>query len=332
VALSKDVVSSIMKEVSLAPSAHNSQPAVWSYFEGEFHLCSNAKRRLPVADPSDHDLLLSLGAQIEGLDLSLKARNKKIGSIKKENEAYKLTVVDSDEDINSSELYKVIDKRKTFRGAYTKKIKTHIFSKEIFSDKSKYLLINDDKTIKKVAKLYDESSLDFFRNQSYTKELYSWLRFSKKEKKWHEDGLNQDAMSLNAIESFGASQVLKPKVFKFLDRMGLASLLVSEAPKIKTSSFILCLVKKRSENDQIELGRFFYRAWLFATLKGLNLCPLSNLVDHPAYKEKLEKELDLSGEFELFKIFRAGPEPESKKMPGRYRINFDEYFKFNEES
>ena len=64
----------IVAEASRAPSVHNVQPARWRFMPGAVLLLEDVRRRLPDADPSGHDTLVSLGAAWEGMRIALSLR------------------------------------------------------------------------------------------------------------------------------------------------------------------------------------------------------------------------------------------------------------------
>ena len=62
---------SILWYASLAPSGHNSQPwLVKVSGKGEWILGADPRRRLPAVDPSNRELLLSIGAFAENLSIA----------------------------------------------------------------------------------------------------------------------------------------------------------------------------------------------------------------------------------------------------------------------
>ena len=61
-----------MREAARAVSVHNVQPARWRFEpEGDLVLLRAVDRALPVADPTGHDVMLSLGAAFEGMAIAL---------------------------------------------------------------------------------------------------------------------------------------------------------------------------------------------------------------------------------------------------------------------
>src|SRR5206468_446479 len=65
----------LVDEARRAPSVHNIQPARWAALErGVLALRADPARTLPIADPSGHDVRISLGAACEGMSIALSRR------------------------------------------------------------------------------------------------------------------------------------------------------------------------------------------------------------------------------------------------------------------
>ena len=65
----------LVDEARRAPSVHNIQPARWALPEpGVLALHADPGRTLPIADPSGHDVRVSLGAAWEGMSIALSRR------------------------------------------------------------------------------------------------------------------------------------------------------------------------------------------------------------------------------------------------------------------
>ena len=68
---SAHVQRALVAEAARAPSVHNVQPARWRFDGGAVALLEDRTRRLAAADPSGHDIGVSLGAAFEGMAIAL---------------------------------------------------------------------------------------------------------------------------------------------------------------------------------------------------------------------------------------------------------------------
>lgn len=62
-----DQVSFLLRYTVLAPSSHNTQPWIFRIADGGVEVFADYSRRLPLTDPDDRELLLSVGAAITNL-------------------------------------------------------------------------------------------------------------------------------------------------------------------------------------------------------------------------------------------------------------------------
>lgn len=328
--LKKQELIDLMKEVQLAPSAHNTQPFHWSW-TGEMFLAEPLEsRQLPIADAKNKDFNLSFGAQVEGLSIALKHRGFDID----QNDQCGVTRSVAIKELSSREddpLYPYVSTRRTYRGPFSKASSEQINAlTQAFVANPNVGLIFDRVQMKTIAKFYDEATELFFKKPGYLVELNHWLRFNKKDPQWFEDGLNQEAMSLNGIESFFAKRILQPQAYSVLDRIGLGKILISEVSKNMSATALFCLLGQEDEED-VPLGRKFYRTWLEVEKLGLSLCPLSNLVDHPDINQKLQAFLPYPNKRKILKIFRIGPKPKEKSLPQVFRRRIDDFFTIERE-
>lgn len=323
--LSKEQLKEIKSLASLYVSAHNTQPAQWTYAKGVWTLTDVSSRRLPVADPSGKDHLISLGSSLEALNISLSKYNFKLQKTHVEYSPKLEASYEMKACGGPDPLLAYVQQRKSYRGVFKKPTNEEV-NKLInyFSNDPNVMLIIDPKSIKKIAIDFDKANYYFLSQKKYLSELYSWLRFNKKVPEFFEDGLNPNSMSLNSFEALGAKCVLSPKMFSVLKQFKLASVLVSEKSKICSATCIAFIVAPK-DMDLTDQGRLFYRKWLEFTRIGYSLNPLSSLIDMPSTYSSYQKKLCINNNQLIVNAFRAGPTP--KILPGRYRRPVDAVFK-----
>ncbi|MCH2534798.1 MAG: hypothetical protein MK008_10190 [Bdellovibrionales bacterium] len=315
--LTKEQLKDIEGLTNLYVSAHNTQPAQWLYNNGHWILTEDVSRKLPVADESSKDHLISLGSSVESLNIALSKYKYQLVNTYMEftpsfRAEYKM--------INCEEkdpLLAYLNQRKSYRGVF-KKASADKKNKLIdcFSSDENIVLVTDNNEIKTIAEDFDKANYHFLSQQDYLSELYSWLRFNRNESNFFEDGLTPDAMSLNALESMGAKFILRPNIFQKLKKIKIAPILISEKTKICSATAIAFIIAPK-EMDLLDQGRLFYRKWLEMTKIGFSLNPLSCLVDWPKTYSIYKNKLRLDDQQIIVNAFRVGPTP--NKLPGRYR-------------
>lgn len=101
-----------------APSGHNTQPWKFRQNESAVDIHPDFDRRLPVVDPDDRELFVSLGCAAENLCLA--AQTKGYKSVVSVGDTGIVTVSLMEEaDVKPSPLFNQIDVRQTNRSVYT---------------------------------------------------------------------------------------------------------------------------------------------------------------------------------------------------------------------
>ena len=139
---------------------------------------------------------------------------------------------------------------------------------------------------KDVAAWYDAAAAEGLRNPEIARELYRFMRFSRRDPRWTLDGLAADCMQLSRLEAFGASLLMRPAMLALLGRLGLVGMLVSEKPKV-LSAARLVVIHAGSAESPFDAGRRWYRFWLALCAAGFSAVPMSALADSPHYSAAL---------------------------------------------
>mgnify|MGYP006351597163 CR=1 FL=1 len=67
-----DLLRFVLRYAVLAPSSHNSQPWLFYVWGNAVEIYADLARRLPVVDPDDRELVMSCGAALYNLRLTLR--------------------------------------------------------------------------------------------------------------------------------------------------------------------------------------------------------------------------------------------------------------------
>lgn len=295
-------------EAARAPSVHNVQPARWRFLPGgEVLLFRDLARTLPAADPSGHDVALSMGAAFEGMALALSKRGialleREIGETPSGpglELVARATLVDG---AAADPLAEWVPHRRAFRGVFAPAGGAELAG---LAGSADMRVIADRATIRDIAGRCDRASLGFLRRPAYLRELYEWCRFSRRHPRWDRDGLNADCLALSTVEGIAASWLLRPRVFAVVRRLGLGGLVISEASQIRSAAAVVLLLAPRAQ-EPFAVGRRFYRLWLEITALGLVLVPMSALADDPAEAARLGAEHAVPATHRVVNAFRVG--------------------------
>ena len=135
-----------------------------------------------------------------------------------------------------------IDKRCSFRGAFAASSAAQVAALDACIGSHADAAVPIDESLRKdVAGWYDEAAAEGLRNDEVARELYRFMRFTRRDKRWALDGLAADCMQLSRLEAIGASLLMRPKMLALLGRLGLLGMLVSEKPKVLSATRLVVI-------------------------------------------------------------------------------------------
>ena len=293
-------------EANLAPSVHNTQPTRWRLApDGAVEVLEDVSRRLPVGDPLGRDAGVSHGAAIEGFALAAGERGWSVAV-----EPLEVPPADGLRPVarlvlgpggEADPLRASVSARRTYRGRYAESAPKDLASLERCGDAH----VVGDEGVAHLARLNDVGALKTFRDGAFRAELLSWMRLSRRDRRWALDGLNGDAMAMSPMEAAGAGVVLRRGVFETLDRLGLAATLTGEAQVVRSALAIVLFHRPEGEPPLVT-GRRFYRLWLEFTALGLAAAPMAVLADDPELRKDVESRFRIPAGRRLITTFRVG--------------------------
>lgn len=294
----------VVAEANRAPSVHNIQPTRWRLDteRRQIELSLDPARRLPAADPSGRDLLISCGAAAEGTVIALSRHGMGVSAIENmPDNRFVLTVTDG---ATPDQHLPCVDMRRTWRGLFSPAVDVSLDAlKNAYAQN--VVFIEDTAGLAQVADLNDSASLDFFKNKSFLSEMRAWMRFSPRHKNWSRDGMNAPSMAMSWWEARIAAQLLRPQVFAVIERMGLARAVISDEAKIKSAAATVLFCRPKSES-LFDKGRALYRFWLDITAQGLHACPMAALSDTPQAESVLRRTYNISPDLDMVMALRIG--------------------------
>ncbi len=329
ISLARDDLRAVIAKARLAPSVHNVQPSLWRQTDGAIELLGDPSRAIPIADPQWRDWRLSHGAALEGMAIALAERGLQIADLAVEPPR-PLSVTDPVQTIARLSLAPLDHRdsreptatRMSWRGTFRQlSPDTDAALDRLAVARGDVVLVRGATAISHAAALGDRAGLFYLRDAAHRKELLDWLRLARSHANYHRDGLNAEAMSLGAIEAWGAGVVLGP-LFPLLDRVGLASPLVSESAKTKSAAAIVLFHRPVGE-DPLDSGRAFYRVWLAMEREGLKGCPISVIADWEVARTALAAQYAIPSTRQIVSVFRVG-QPHGEPKARHSRLPVDE--------
>ncbi len=288
--LGDDEVRKMTSVAIAAPSAGNSQPWKWFYFDGYLFLFIEDEEHSPYGDLNDISSLLAAGAALENLELE--ARRKKYGvSIKLKplsNEAKLAAVIWFDSEplaapalAGGDDLVNYIDYRVTNRkpgsGKKISKEKMDKLRAAVASVSGTQLIVKEQPAAiaevamlagvaNRIKLLYPPSHFEFFRQ----------IRWNNDECMRTGDGVHIDSYSLSPGEVIAYRAIKKQEVIRLLSdwKGGQALELGTRATVASSSAIGLISITENSPENYILAGRAMQRMWLTASKNDLAIQPM----------------------------------------------------------
>ena len=300
----------LVEEASRAPSVHNVQPARWRFVGDSVVLFRAIDRVLPVADPSGHDVGASLGAAFEGMSIALSRR----GLVARDaTDAADFSAPGCAPVLRASigqattgkpdRLAPWVFERRAFRGRFEPSTPDDARALAALTREDVVLIPHE--RLATLAARHDAATWAFESRPEYHRELWTWLRLSRRHPSYGRDGLNADCLALSGLERRAASLLLKPAIFGRLAAIGIARHLISEAPQVRSATNALLFTPRRADAP-FDVGRRFYRLWLEVTALGFHLVPMSASADHNSTRDLFAAEHGVSPDRRIANVLRVG--------------------------
>ena len=300
----------ILALASLAPSGHNTQPWFVKYLE-PYHwiICNDKSRWLPGVDPTQREIILSIGAFLQNLEYAA-------NSFGYNYQCNILATNNQNENVVDLKLTKAtniikydieqIKQRRTVRSNYL----SDILKKEDIS-----YLLSEEKNythyIPATSKQHlwlNEQTIEANRIQSYRdaaqSELADWIRFSNKDAVKHLDGLTLAGMEIEGIPGwylrnfYGKSDVMK-KSFReqSIDKV------VKEVSNA-SAGWLLITSKDNSVEALLETGKRLQRLWLKVKGKNIAIHPMTQIIEEAKTNQILNTSMGINDPVQF--ILRTG--------------------------
>lgn len=294
---------------NLAPSVHNTQPTRWSMGEdGALWLKADLSRQLAVGDAAGRDIRVSLGAALEGTVLALAQQGLGVGEIALPHGVPAARVAlhgAASLDPLTEQMPRRMTWRRLFAAAPVSA--TQALGKWAAAQ-ADVTLVSAPNDIEAISTLNERTSLLFYRNAPYRRELISWMRLKRSDPRFGQDGLSAPALGMSAFEAFGARMVLSDALFGVLDSVGLIAPLISERSRTASASAIL-LFHRPSDENPIDTGRALYRRQLQLSALGFQTWPMSVLADNPQSAAELKARFGIGDDRRPITAWRVGMLP-----------------------
>jgi len=195
-----------VRYATLAPSGHNTQPWKFSLKGDCIRIFPDFTRRLPVVDPDNRELYISLGCALENLLIAAKYcgydPEVEYFPASEPNECLLITFKRANA-AEKNNLFQAIPTRHTNRREYNKeqipaadlnKIGSVPIENGVTS-----LVLTEPGDIEQIIDLVREGNRIQMNDDAFMNEIISWIRFSDSEEELYLDGLTSRAMGRSSV-------------------------------------------------------------------------------------------------------------------------------------
>jgi len=215
----------LLRYAVLAPSGHNSQPWSFRITEEGIEILADYTRHLPVGDPNDRELLISIGAAITNLRVAAAhfGFESTVFYQLAESDDQPVALVtlretcDPDRELRA--LFPAILRRHTNRAAFqTREIEPEVLSRVCdFVESSEMMCFAAPQERLRIAELVEEADLLLMSDERWRHELADWVRPNESSAG---DGMSGDAFGIPGplsafapwvVRSFDAGDVRAPR-------------------------------------------------------------------------------------------------------------------------
>jgi hypothetical protein len=316
------VDNSILYYASLAPSGHNSQPWYVRVLDpNEWIIGVDPDRCLPAVDPTNREVLLSIGAFAENLSIAagvfgLKAEMEVIANDPYEQDVIKVTLKKTKP---TDYPLQRITRRMTVKHGYLSK-EIEKLDIRALSEPLKGRLFYFPRGTDH-ATCIEEGTIENFRLQSQRddaqKELVHWLRLSNKEAERRRDGLTLQGMEIRGFKGWFVRSFIDPEDFL---KPSFRKQGVDQITKLarQGGGWLVITSQAQTVSDLIDCGRRFERMALTARERNIAIHPMTQYLEEKSGLKQIaaEHEQRLIPQF----VLRIGylstyPEPVSLRRP-----------------
>jgi len=311
----------LIQQAAMAPSGHNTQPWKFEAIKNIIRIYPDFSRRLPVVDPDDLALYISLGCALENLVIAAQkdGYSSKVNYFPN-NEEYLEVELSEGPSSEVTDLYRAIAERQSNRRIYNGSTipddhLQQLADANIYPDVDLKTIQTTDKEIEPVIQFVKEANRIQFNDNAFVEELISWIRFSKHEALEQKDGLTSSAMGFPSVPRWLGNIIIR----KFAQPEGEAK--KCEKMIRSSAALIFFIAKYRTKKNWVDVGRSFERAALTAASLGISHAHLNMPCEVEAVQKKLSEYLELGAGEEPVLLIRFGY---AKPMPRSPRRDFSE--------
>jgi hypothetical protein len=310
------VARELVRCATLAANSHNTQPWKFHVSKARITILPDYRRRLPVVDPDDHHLFVSLGCATENLVVAAAAARLQ-ANVSCNGESIAIELEPAAE--GQRELYEAIFRRQCSRAPFdarqvSSEVLDQLVSDAVLPEGGAIALITDRKGIETLVEYVAEATRAQLTDESFKRELRQWIRFNEDEALRARDGLFAAASGNPTLPSW-----IAPNAFRAFFRA--ASEIDKATALLRASAGVAIFTTPGNQKSNwVDAGRSCERFALLATAAGLSHSFVNQPVEVPRLRSQLTSYLGIgTSRPDVMIRFGYGP-----RMPLSLRRSLDE--------
>jgi hypothetical protein len=304
----------LVRLACLAPSSHNTQCWQFGVAGSSILVTPDLTRRLPVVDPDNHHLYVSLGCATENLIQAALAYGLQ-GDVRYENVSSVIHINFDPTKAVISPFFEAITERQCTRSLFDRMPISSSDLKLLESAGSgvgvRVILLTERAKMDKVLEYVIEANTKQMNDPKFMAELKQWIRFNSNDAETLGDGL-----STIASGNPSAPKWLGSSLFDLM--VDAKSESDKYAAQVHSSSGIALFVSEKNDHKHwVEVGRCYERFALQATSLGIRNAFINQPIEDSSVRDQFSSYMGIkSGRIDLVARFGRAPKmPRSLRRP-----------------
>lgn len=303
----------LVRYATLAASGHNTQPWKFAVKENAIEIHPDYTRRLPVVDPNDRELWISLGCALENLLVAARATGYAPEVTYPDAAHFILVRLPADAPQNGS-LFDAIPLRQNTRSEYDgQAIKSDDLDQvQALPLEPGVLLrfVTDQTDLETVLEYVNQGNLSQYADKAFLDELIYWLRFNKKE-------------ALASLNGLYARCSGNPEVPRWIGQMFVAGIKPqqqadTDAQKLRSSAGAVVVASESDDKTAwVRTGQVYERLALKLTSLNIKSAFLNQPIEVAEVRGQFQSAIGLKNTLPqlLIRFGYAEPMPRSLRRP-----------------
>ena len=303
----------MIRYATLAANGHNAQAWKFAIKENVIEIHPDDTRRLPVVDPDDRELWISLGCALENLLIAARATGYAAEVVYPDTADVIQVHLNADAP-QDNPLFDAIPLRQNTRSAYNgQPVDTTLLDQLVTLPQEPGVVahfVTSPAEMEMVAEYVSLGNLSQYADKAFVDELITWLRFTKKEALTSLDGLYTDSTG-------------NPEVPRWVGQMFVAGTdpqqqADGDVQKLRSSPHALVIASESEDKTTwVRIGQVYERMALLMTSLGIQSAFLNQPVEVASLRPEFQNAMAL-GESVPQLLLRFGygtPMPKSLRRP-----------------